>query len=311
LRWSQYNPQPGDTGDTNDVHSFDAVKSLIRFPLLDAHFIADYVQPRQVLSDSELCELYTYLLSSNGHHKQYARLEAFEFAPRVPFSEPYAPVRLLLLSTNQAQLDALLHQLSQLPQLQPIQVACFNALEALPTAEYLASFSLIVFWTDFNVAVFECRRLGDALATYITQQPEHGVVICDLSASQSFGTLDAYNPLLRQGLRTGQQDSLGCVLDAQHPIASRVESFSGVSFVYNQACSANHTDAIDGHVLIEWESGAPLVAESIGKTTRRIARVVALNFFLPGFSNRLWDESTDGWQLIVNTINYAARRIGK
>ena len=331
--------------------SFESLKYLIRFPLLTAQMLADEVQPSGLLSAAELCELYTYLLTANRDTRAFTL--PFSTIQRIP-PPPTLPAHVgastttsvtlnqqsqgavlvsasvshsgyaasvpprsgvLLVSSNAQQLAQLQSDLSGVPRIQALgTVATFNVADASLTWETVSQYAAVVLWVDLNPnpRIAQREELGSVLYRYVCSHG--GLVVCDLDGI-GLGEFDAVNPLTRQGLRTGQRDALGKLLVPGHELLADVAQFAGMSFIYNEECTPNRTEHMHGRVIAEWESGAPLVAESwmpadeeqASAPTQQMLRVVSLNFFVPGAAANLWDADTDGMVLVCNAIEYVAR----
>ena len=89
------------------------------------------------------------------------------------------------------------------------------------------------------------------------------------------------------------ENHLGEIQLPNHPLLEGVESFSGNLRILHQEPTQG------GVVAASWADGAPLVTF---RTEPNI--VVDLNFFP---THEQWDQTTDGWVLIANALNWSTR----
>ena len=187
-------------------------------------------------------------------------------------------------------------------------VSTINVSIITPTAAELASFDAVLVWSDWDYANY--AALGDALADYADAG---GGVVCavfEVGAGRLYyrGQVlggrwedDGYPLMDRLAGAISGSASLGTVHDPGHPIMRGVETFNGGSLSYRPSSTALNPEAT---VIAEWSDGNPLVAAG----TVNGASIVDLGFFplSDDIASTLWDTSTDGAQLMANSLMWTA-----
>ncbi len=179
-------------------------------------------------------------------------------------------------------------------------VTMINVSMVTPTLEELSAFdSILVYSID---PYKDAKSLGNVVSEYVLSGG--GVV----TASHESNTHSLQGEWLKQKLNVYEHDdnykeakhSMGNVLIEGHPILAKVKSFKGNSL------HARKKNPLNGKIVSKWTDGSPLVTIRNGNE-----KIVDLSFWpvsdkahdLGYFSG--WDSSTDGWQLIANSLSWA------
>ena len=178
-------------------------------------------------------------------------------------------------------------------------VTMINVKWVTPTVQELSVFDAVLLYSIDPYA--DPDTLGDVIAEYALAGG--GVV----TASHEGNTHSIQGKWLSQELNVYESDSnyieaegtLGTTLVEGHPIMINVENFKGKSR------HVRENPTTPAYVVASWDSGTPLVTVRDG-----LAKVADLSFwpvsdqadglgYFPG-----WDSSTDGWQLIANSLKW-------
>jgi subtilisin family serine protease len=179
-------------------------------------------------------------------------------------------------------------------------VTMINVSMVTPTLEELSAFdSILVYSID---PYKDAKSLGNVVSEYALSGG--GVV----TASHESNTHSLQGEWVKQKLNVYEHDdnykeakhSMGNVLIEGHPILAKVKSFKGNSL------HARKKNPLNGKIVSKWTDGSPLVTIRNGNE-----KIVDLSFWpvsdkahdLGYFSG--WDSSTDGWQLIANSLSWA------
>ena len=179
-------------------------------------------------------------------------------------------------------------------------VTMINVSMVTPTLEELSAFdSILVYSID---PYKDAKSLGNVVSEYVLSGG--GVV----TASHESNTHSLQGEWIKQKLNVYEHDdnykeakhSMGNVLIEGHPILAKVKSFKGNSL------HARKKNPLNGKIVSKWTDGSPLVTIRNGNE-----KIVDLSFWpvsdkahdLGYFSG--WDSSTDGWQLIANSLSWA------
>jgi|GEM_PF-445211 len=179
-------------------------------------------------------------------------------------------------------------------------VTMINVSMVTPTLEELSTFDAILV---YSIDPYKnAKSLGNVVSEYALSGG--GVV----TASHESNTHSLQGEWIKQKLNVYEHDdnykeakhSMGNVLIEGHPIHAKVESFKGNSL------HARKKNPLNGKIVSKWTDGSPLVTIRNGNE-----KIVDLSFWpvsdkaddLGYFSG--WDSSTDGWQLIANSLSWA------
>ena len=179
-------------------------------------------------------------------------------------------------------------------------VTMINVSMVTPTLEELSAFdAILVYSID---AYSDSEGLGNVVSEYALSGG--GVV----TASHESNTHSLKGEWIKQKLNVYKHDdnykeaknSIGEVLIEGHPILAQVKSFKGNSL------HARKKNPLNGKIVSKWTDGSPLVTIRNGNE-----KIVDLSFWpvsdkaddLGYFSG--WDSSTDGWQLIANSLSWS------
>ncbi|KAF2068908.1 hypothetical protein CYY_009769 [Polysphondylium violaceum] len=158
----------------------------------------------------------------------------------------------------------------------------------------------------FSYCGFRQKSIGSILASYVDQGG--GVVIAAYANCGKGNRLEGrwleenYSPFSDGATQRVSFLKMGKRLVPNHPILQNINNLSG-------GAQSSHSDARvspDAVVISEWDNGRPLISELMTKTSP----VIGLNFYPPSdeFDRSSWDASTDGYQLIFNSLHYVSTR---
>lgn len=187
-------------------------------------------------------------------------------------------------------------------------VTVINAGNSTPDLSELTTFDAVLVWSNLSFA--DADTLGDNLVDYVNGGG--GVVVAVFANSsvtngRSLGgrwQANVYDVIPTAGDTTTGPATLGSILLPGHALVAGVTSFDGGSSSFRPTT----TSLVDSGILIaQWSDGSTLVAvreDTIGSR-------VDLGFYPPSdavLPVNFWDQTTDGDQLMVNALLYAAQR---
>jgi len=136
-------------------------------------------------------------------------------------------------------------------------VDAINISSTTPSLSNLQQYdAVLVYYSDFPA---DRNGLGDVLADYVDSGG--GVVIAEFALAASPFTLGGkwasknYYAIQPTGVLTGRQ-TLGQVLDPNHPIMQDVTNLDGGSSSFRPPAGSLHPDAVE---IARWSDGSPLV----------------------------------------------------
>lgn len=185
-------------------------------------------------------------------------------------------------------------------------VTVINAGAVTPTLAELRLYDAVLVWS--NMPYDDPTALGDNLADYVDGGGSVVVaVFANSSASAGRGLTgrwqaEGYEVIPTAGGTTTGSATRGTVDDPDHPIMAGVSSFAGGSSSFRPTA----TDLSAGALRIAaWDDGKTLVAIRYDKAGQR----VDLGFYPPSdaVQSDFWDSTTNGDELLVNAVRYAAR----
>jgi hypothetical protein len=170
-----------------------------------------------------------------------------------------------------------------------------------PTLAMLQQYQAVLAFTDSG-GYQDPAGVGDALAAYVDAgggvvEAVFGNGSIPITGQWQNGGYTPFNPGSQS---SGSMLTLGTIYDPSSPLLAGVRTFSGGSSSY-YSTGTLRAGAIR---VADWSNGAPLIVLNPGFN----GRIVSLNFFPPSSDIRsdFWDASTDGLQLMVNSLNFVA-----
>jgi len=158
----------------------------------------------------------------------------------------------------------------------------------------------------FSYCGFRQKSIGSILSSYVDQGG--GVVIAAYANCGKGNRLEGrwleegYSPFLDGATQRVSFLKMGKKLQPDHPVLKNINTLSG-------GTQSSHSDARvseDATTIAEWDNGRPLISELMTKTSP----IIGLNFYPPSdeFDRSSWDSSTDGYQLIFNSLHYVSTK---
>lgn len=174
-----------------------------------------------------------------------------------------------------------------------------------PHLNTLQGYESVMVWLDDPF--LDGNALGDNLADYV--DGGGGVVVMSFANAQ--GELggrflsDGYHPIIPSAPAAPESLTLGTVKDVSHPIMLAVLAFSGGTASYHVSGPA----AAGTTTIAEWSDGTPLIVERPQDSGGTGGIIIGLNMYpvSSAAKNGGWDASTDGAQLMANTLKYAGQ----
>jgi hypothetical protein len=172
---------------------------------------------------------------------------------------------------------------------------------AVPTLSQLRAHSSVFVWLNWGMGAAQSEAVGDVLADFVDGGGSLIVSMWGFSGATTRirGRLlsDGMLPVEPLAEASGTPATLVKLLPS-HRLLENVRSFSGGANSWRTQC----TVAADAVLVAQWSTGEPLVLV----TEKFAGTVVVLGMFAPssavGFG--LWNDTTDGGQLMANAISY-------
>lgn len=184
-------------------------------------------------------------------------------------------------------------------------VTVINAGAVTPTPAELSAFDAVLVWS--NMAFADPTALGDNLADYVDGGGSVVVAVFANSSTTAGRALagrwqaDDYEIIPAGSGTTTGSATRGPFDVPNHPIMAGIITFAGGSSSFRPTT----TDLAAGAIrLATWDDGSTLVAIRNDKAGKR----VDLGFYPPSdlVQADFWDSTTDGTDLMVNALSFAA-----
>lgn len=239
-----------------------------------------------------LCLLLCVVPATLAQAPRYAIVAA---AANSPSSSFFTDVQSQLLAT------------ASLCQVDIVSVAAIGG--GVPELSTLLQYDAVLVWSNVDFA--DPDLLGDRLADYV--DADGGVVVCvfansTTNTSRQIGgrwKTGGYEVIPSGGGTTssGGEQTLGRLLDPNHPILQDVDGFAGGASSFRPTTTALAPGSTS---IAQWSDGKTLVA--VGANPRR----ADLGFYPPSsnVAKGFWDASTAGGALMANALRYVTAPCG-
>lgn len=180
-------------------------------------------------------------------------------------------------------------------------VYAFNATSATPAASLLKYFGAVLTWS--NTPYADPAAMGDGLADFVDAG---GGVVTGLFANTTVSPLEGrwitggyeITPSPVPGYLNSGTQSLGTILEPDHPIASFVRRFDGGTKSYRH----DTVPTLRGRTIMRWSDGKMLTS------VHNFMKRADLGYWpVSSGTSSNWNQRTDGTWITANALEYVVR----